>query len=117
MTPDVRPLTNGANCAIITPRCNTRQRAPSAEGTLVKGKLHYLGVADVTLIRYCLTTYEEQLMKVDRYVESREVTMAVAQTLETLRRLDRRLRRWVEKVDTAIDDIGTDEADDHDIPF
>lgn len=117
MTPDVRPLTNGANGAIIASRCNTRQRAPSTEGNPVKVQLNYLGVADVTLIRYCLTYYEAELAKAVRTVEDAAVTQSVVQTVETLQRLDRRLRAWVYKVDEAIDNYTDGEAKADDIPF
>lgn len=117
MTPDVRPLTNGANGAIIIPRCNTRQRAPSAEGDPVKPKLDWVTEEELHIIRACLTYYEAALNKAYREAEDPPVTLAVVHTVETVKRLDQRLLGILYNLQVAIDKYVAPEDTDDDIPF
>lgn len=115
--PDARPLTNGANGAIIPSRRNTRQRAPSAEGDQVKAELDWVSEGDLHLIRSCLTYYEAALNKAYREAEDPQVTLAVVDTVARLRRLDTRLRWTLRTLGTKIDNSIEQLGEDDDIPF
>lgn len=76
-----------------------------------------LSVADATLIRHALTFYEERITACQRYAEQPEVTLAVVQTLETLRRVYLLLSNGIRMVDDDLSKKNAERDDLDDIPF
>lgn len=76
-----------------------------------------LSVADCSLIRHCLLYYEARITRLARPDEEEEVSIAVVNTIDTLRRLNLRLGNWVEEVDCRLDEARRGKAYDDDIPF